>query len=97
MVSSQNGRILKASSAGVPQGFILGLLLFFVYINDQTIGLKCNLGLFADDTSLFTVAEDPRTVANDINHDLALIGKLAETKRMSLNPDPQKQAVKLTS
>ena len=42
-------------SAGVPQGFILGPLFFLVYINDLTADLKCNVKLFGDDTSLFTV------------------------------------------
>ena len=82
-------------SAGVPQGSILGPLFFLVYINDLTEDLKCNVKLFADDTSLFTVVQDSDSAANDMNHDLELIRQWAHDWRMSFNPDPQKQAVEL--
>ena len=57
--------------------------------------MKCNIKLFADDTSLFTVVEDSNTAANVMNHDLNLISQWAHTWRMSFNPDPQKKAVEL--
>ena len=82
-------------SAGVPQGSILGPLFFLVYINDLTNDLKCNVKLFADDTSLFTVVHDTIAAADDMNHDLELIRHWAHDWRMSFNPDPQKQAVEL--
>ena len=83
-------------SAGVPQGSILGPLFFLIYINDLTDGLKCNVKLFADDTSIFTVVHDPHTAALDMNHDLNLIKLWAHSWRMSFNPDPTKQAVEVT-
>ena len=81
--------------AGVPQGSILGPLFFLVYINDLTADLKCNVKLFADDTSLFTVAREANEAAEHMNHDLQLITQWANDWRMSFNPDPQKQAVEL--
>ena len=60
-----------------------------MYINDLSRDLKCNVKLFADDTSLFTVVEDPNTAAKDMNHDLELIRQWARDWKMSFNPDSQ--------
>ena len=46
-----------------------------MYINELAVGLKCNVKLFADDTSLFTVVQDPNTAASDMNHDLDLMSQ----------------------
>ena len=83
-------------SAGVPQGSILGPLLILIYNNDLTDGLRCDVKLFADDTSIFTVVHDPHTAALDMNHDLNLIKLWVHNWRMSFNPDPNKQAVEVT-
>ena len=57
----------------MPQGSILELQFFLVYINDLTENFKCNGKLFADDASLFTVVLDPILAAKDMNHDLELL------------------------
>ena len=64
-------------------------------MNDLTTGLKCNVKLFADDTSPFSVAEDTNTSTKDMNLDLGLIRQWAHDWRMSFNPDHQNQAVEL--
>ena len=82
----------KNINAGVPQGSILGPLLFLSYINDLIEGLTTNVKLFADDTSLFSVVHDTQTSANDLNKDSKIINNWAFQWKMNFNPDPTKQA-----
>ena len=62
--------------AVVPQGSILGPVLFLVYINDLLDELKSNAKLFADDTSLFAIVKDKNESANILSDDLQLTSKL---------------------
>ena len=73
--------------AGVPQGSILGPLFFLIYINDFRDGLKSNVKLFADDTSLFSVAKNKEEKVSDLTNDLDMASKLAYNWKMSFNPD----------
>ena len=47
-------RVSKFSkiSSGVPQGSILGPLLFLIYVNDMSQAVECDLHLYADDSCL---------------------------------------------
>ena len=79
----------------MPQGSVLGPLLFLVYINDLENGIKSKIKFFADDTSLFSIVTDPISSAIDLNHDLKLIEKWVFQLKISFNPDPNKQATEL--
>ena len=61
---------MRVIKAGVPQGSMLGPLLFFVFINIfEEINLS--IRLVADDTSLYIVVDDPLDSAIQINADLS--------------------------
>ena len=77
---------------GVPQGSVLGPLLFLVYINDLEDGIKSSVKFFADDTSLFSVVRNKYVSAEELNHDLTLIKNWAYQWKMCFNPDQTKQA-----
>ena len=79
-------------NACVPQGSILGPLLFLIYINDLSDGLKSECKLFADDASLFSVVNDINASASDLNEDLEKIGNWAFKWKIKFNTDPNKQA-----
>ena len=83
---------LAEIESGVPQGSVLGPLLFLVYINDLENGIKSNVKFFADDTMLYSIVKDPLLSAADLNHDLEKINQWAKQWKMAFNPDPNKQA-----
>ena len=61
-------------STGVPQGSILGPLLFVLFINDLTEATaKCSVLLYADDAVLFSSAKDAQTIEQALNYDLSVI------------------------
>ena len=66
-------------NASVPQGSILGPLLFLVHVNDLVDDLICTPYLFADDTSLFTIIDpvDSHITFNQLNRDLQVLSDWA--------------------
>ena len=71
-------------TSGVPQGSVLGPLLFLIYINDIDAGIISRMSKFADDTKLGANAADPESVET-LRRDLARIGEWSERWQMPFN------------
>ena len=73
-------------TSGVPQGTVLGPLLFLLYINDLPDNISTSVRLFADDCILYT----PIRTQNDsslLQNDLLKLQKWQDTWLMKFNPD----------
>ena len=81
-IKSQTEKI----NCGVPQGSILGPLLFLLYINDlSTVSEACMSILFADDTNMFFTGKNLKTMAAVINEELIRVQEWLHCNKLSLN------------
>jgi retron-type reverse transcriptase len=73
---------------GVPQGSVLGPILFLLFFNDIFfLDLKSKLVTYADDTTLLHCSNDPLLAQTELNHDLKLISDWFHDNRLLLNID----------
>ena len=85
---SQHVSTSKIINYGVPQGSVLGPILFLLYINDlPSIFTHLRAILFADDATLYTTGEDTRNMIYTANNDLKILYTWCLSNRMTINLD----------
>ena len=77
---------LKQLSCGVPQGMLLGRLLYLYYSNDMETSVHNKLLLHADKSVIISSHKDPKLISCSLSHDLKSCNEWLISNKLSLMP-----------
>jgi hypothetical protein len=72
-------------NCGVPQGSILGPLLFIIYVNDMVDVVHCDLFLYADDSALVVRGRNINEIESKLENEINAVSKWLVTNKLSLH------------
>ena len=75
----------RSVTCGVPQGSILGPLLFLIYVNDMKAAVTCELLLYADDSALLASSSDVSEIEDVLSRELESVSEWLVENRLSLH------------
>ena len=73
--------------SGVPQGTMLGPILFLIYINDISRKIMSNTKLFADDTKVYRILRDTKEDVEELQKDLIRLESWSKDWQLKFNTD----------
>lgn len=77
---------MQSIVCGVPQGSLLGPLLYLCYCNDMELAVNCKLILYADDSMIMVSDRDPKIIEQKLALELNSVNNWLIENKLSLHP-----------